>query len=373
MQHRRRHPGFGQLYRAAAGERGTDDTQGTPPGQPSLREALATRRPSAIDAPLSPVTSPRPAAQSAALATTVAGQQQAAGPSNGSQAAPPIPPPPAVAAMPAPPQRAYPMPAPGGPPPVSGFWGGDGGNVLVTQPGAMPAVPAVPAAGGGPATPAVPAVAARPETDDEYVARFMPPGMSQASPFYAMQRDAILARRAVEANPANQAAIQRQSDETNALRAAQTASMGMLTGTPQFSSGVADPAAAFQQFEQSGYTGSQALADGWLTGVGTPGWQNQATPAAPATPGGPSGPAVPATPATPARAPDPYAPPGYTPGAAAPGPATAPPPGAGTVVDTQRTQQGAPPARQPAPAPGAPPPMRPLSSYFNHLNRAAGG
>jgi len=372
MQHRRRHPGFGQLYRAAAGERGTDDSQGPPPGQPSLREALATRRPSAIDAPLSPATSPRPAAQSAALATTVAGQQQAAGPSNGSQAAPPIPSPPAAAAMPAPPQRAYPMPAPGGQPPVSGFWGGDGGNVLVTQPGAMPAGPAVPAL-GGPATPAVPAISARPETDDEYVARFMPPGMSQASPFYAMQRDAILARRAVEANPANQAAIQRQSDEANALRAAQTASMGMLTGTPQFSSGVADPAAAFQQFEQSGYTGSQALADGWLTGVGTPGWQNQATPAAPATPGGPSGPAVPATPATPASAPDPYAPPGYTPGVAAPGPASSPTPGAGTVVDTQRTQQGAPPARQPAPAPGAPPPMRPLSSYFNHLNRAAGG
>ncbi len=128
-----------------------------------------------------------------------------------------------------------------------------------------------------------------------------------------------------EQDPEWRAAQAQKGAENNAYRAAQTASMGMLTGTPQFSSGVADPAAAFERFSKSGYSGADALRDGWLTGVGTPGWQQAganvamtgmygggtATPDAPRAPATsmtapqpPSGPtpsrATPATPAQPA-------------------------------------------------------------------------
>lgn len=69
--------------------------------------------------------------------------------------------------------------------------------------------------------------------------------------------------------------MQQRSDETNALRAAQTGSMGMLQSGPM-SSGVADPAAAFERFSKSGYSGADAVRDGWLTGTGSPGWQTGA-------------------------------------------------------------------------------------------------
>jgi len=160
---------------------------------------------------------------------------------------------------------------------------------------------------------------------------------------------AAKARAEFEAEPANQAEVQRQTAEANAYRAAQTASMGALTGTPLFSSGVADPAQQFQRFAQSGYTGAQAVADGWGTGVGLPGWMGQTGYWNPLDPqgrvGAPyvnQGPIVPPPPAvaTPAVTPppemrgapvppvpppaaDPYHPPGYTPGVAA-GSAAAP-------------------------------------------------
>jgi hypothetical protein len=82
--------------------------------------------------------------------------------------------------------------------------------------------------------------------------------------------------------------MQQRSDETNALRAAQTGSMGMLQSGPM-SSGVSDPSQAFQKFLQSGYTGQQAINDGWPTGTGKPGWQNTAGYQAPLNPQGMTG------------------------------------------------------------------------------------
>jgi hypothetical protein len=111
-------------------------------------------------------------------------------------------------------------------------------------------------------------------------------GLSPESSTYDSTKNAALERQAFEADPANRAAVQQQSDQWNALRSAQTASMGALTGTPQFSSGVSDPSTAFQKFVQSGYSGSDAMRDGWLTGVGTPGWQNTAGYQAPLNPQG---------------------------------------------------------------------------------------
>jgi len=119
-------------------------------------------------------------------------------------------------------------------------------------------------------------------TDEDWAKQF--PGLGGMA--LQAQIDNAKARANYEADPANKAAVQRQSDEANALRVAQTASMGALTGTPYFSSGVSDPSTAFQKFVQSGYTGAQAMNDGWLTGVGNPGWQNTAGYQAPLNPQG---------------------------------------------------------------------------------------
>jgi len=147
-------------------------------------------------------------------------------------------------------------------------------------------------------------------------------GLVPGSMAYETNAQAMKDRAAYEADPANRAEVQRQSNESNAYRAAQTASMGMLTGTPLFSSGVADPAAAFERFSKSGYDGADAMRDGWLTGVGKPGWQQagdqvaltgmygggQAAPnSQPATPA--TTPATPVSTPSPARTVTPQAPP----------------------------------------------------------------
>lgn len=75
-----------------------------------------------------------------------------------------------------------------------------------------------------------------------------------------------------EQDPEWRAEMQRNQLGNSALRAAQTASMGMLQSGPM-SSGVADPADAFARFSASGYSGEDALRDGWLTGTGVPGWE----------------------------------------------------------------------------------------------------
>ena len=207
-----------------------------------------------------------------------------------------------------------------------------------------PAAPPPPAALASPAAQA-------PETDDEYVRRFMPPWMAPGTAAYNMQRDAILARRTYESDPANQAAVQQQSAESNALRAAQTASMGMLVSGPM-STPVSNPAETFARFAQSGYTGAQALADGWGAGTGLPGWMGQSgywnqldpqgrmgapyvnqAPLVPPPPTSATSPVPPATSSPPPLAPpappaDPYHPAGYTPGVAAQAPVApgAPPP-----------------------------------------------
>jgi len=419
MQRRGRGRHFGALYRAAAGQ-APDQTDQGDRGPSPLRDMLASRRPSAIDAPLSPDTSPRPAAESAALATAVAGQQGAAAPSNASAAAPSIPPPPAAAHVPAPPPRAYPMPAPGAAAPVSGFWGGGGPDfVTVSQPGVPAATPAV-----APAPPAAQpsrfAAAAQQYTDDmlnqgamvdtsgwsmadfqaaaaatgNYMPADVQPGSMQANIWATSQ--VSTARHPVD--PAVQA---QRAAESNALRAARTAAMGQLVSGPM-STPVSNPAEVAARFDASGYTGAQALADGWGTGTGRAGWETLPGYSAPLNPQGlmgapyagqtpaqasaPSAPAAPAAPppqsgdpyqppgytpgvaATPPAQPagaDPYAPPGYTPGVAAqpPAPTTAPPP------------QSPPPAAPPSSAvhPQATPPMRRYSSYFGGLNKAAGG
>lgn len=134
-----------------------------------------------------------------------------------------------------------------------------------------------------------------------------PPGSAQANAWASVQ---VSQAR----SPVDRDAQLRRSLEDQALMHAQTASMGMLKEGPM-SSGVANPSEVGARFAQSGYTGAQAIADGWLTGTGRAGWQdlpgytnplnpqglmgapyvNQgATPAAPA-----AGTGAPATPASP--------------------------------------------------------------------------
>lgn len=418
----RRRPGyFGALHRAAGV---------TAPGQDrtpqDFARMLAERRPPAVTSPIapSPVAPAAPAPQSAALATTVAAQQDAAAPTNGSAGAPSIPP----AVRPAPPMpapvppRAYPAPAAAGEAPVSGFWGGGQSPqvVMVTQPGAAaaPQAPAA-AASSAPSTPAAPSAfqqAIERYSDDDLNRGVMvdtstwtpadfqaavgdanfnpavigPPGSAQANAWAST-------RVSQQRHPADPAAQARAAAENNALRAAQTAAMGQLVSGPQFTTPVSNPAEVAARFAQSGYTGAQALADGWGTGTGRagweslPGWSNPLNSAG--LMGAPYVNQAPANSQTPAATPqspgaDSYAPPGYTPGVAAPpasGPLTplptagprptvwsppqtgAPPqsPPSGTVVDTQRPQASAPPPR--------PDPMKPLGSYFHQLGKAAGG
>jgi len=177
-------------------------------------------------------------------------------------------------------------------------------------------------------------------------------------------------------HPPDPAAEAQRAAENNALRAAFTASMGQLVSGPM-STPVSNPAEVAARFAQSGYTGAQALADGWGTGTGLPGWMgqsgywNQLDPqgrmGAPYVNQGPIVPPTPppvpsASPVPPVAPPpgqpgaDPYHPPGYTPGVAAnaPGaPPVPPPPGppqtvpGAPVVDTMRPRAPAPPMRQP--------------------------
>jgi len=177
-------------------------------------------------------------------------------------------------------------------------------------------------------------------------------------------------------HPPDPAAEAQRAAENNALRAAFTASMGQLTSGPM-STPVSNPAEVAARFAQSGYTGAQALADGWGTGTGLPGWMGQSGywnqldpqgrmgapyvnqgPIVPPTPP-PAPSASPVPPAAPPPAPpgaDPYHPPGYTPGVAANAlgaPPVPPPPGppptvpGAPVVDTMRPRAPAPPMRQP--------------------------
>jgi len=169
-------------------------------------------------------------------------------------------------------------------------------------------------------------------------------------------------------HPPDPAAEAQRSAENNALRAAFTASMGQLTSGPM-STPVSNPAEVAQRFWQSGYTGAQALGDGWGNGTGLPGWMGQSGYWNPLDTQGRVGapyvnqaPIVPPPPGTPVQPPvaapdaDPYHPPGYTPGVAAGAPGTppvppppAPPPtvpGA-PVVDTMRPRAPAPPMRRP--------------------------
>lgn len=152
------------------------------------------------------------------------------------------------------------------------------------------------------------------------------------------------------------AADQRRQAEGAAYRSAQTGSMGMLQSGPM-SSGVADPAAAFKQFEQSGYNGKQALSDGWLTGTGRPGWEGSAGPNS-----GPSSPVSAMYGAPPPAAPppstggDPYHPPGYTPGVAA---NTVPPPAPQPGASNGPSSMPSPPSSGPPAAGNPPQPARP--------------
>src|SRR6185295_5715830 len=366
---RRRHGRFGALYRAAAGgqDPGTEPDHG--PG--SLRDMLASRRPPAVFAPLSPETSPRPAAESAALATAVAGQQGAAAPTNTSGAAPTIPPPPAAAHIPPPPApRAYPMPIPGSPPPVSGFWGG--------APPQAPAAPAVAPVAPSPPSDAAMAAGALVDTSAWTPADFQaaaaatgnfynplavgPPGSASANVWASTQ---VSQQR----HPVDQAAQAQATAENNALRAARTAAMGQLVSRPM-STPVSNPAEVAARFDQSGYTGAQALADGWDTGTGRAGWEalpgytNQLNPQG--LMGAPYVNQTPAQASAPAAAPAAQPP---APGPVTPRPEVGPPPGASPtpaqmspapVVDTHTPLAGAPPER-PAGAtqpPAAQPPMR---------------
>jgi hypothetical protein len=83
-----------------------------------------------------------------------------------------------------------------------------------------------------------------------------------------------------------QAAAAQRNQETNAYQIARDAALGMMVPGSVGANGVdygkpvADPSAAGRAFVSSGYTGQQALADGWGTGIGAPGWQQPAMPPA---------------------------------------------------------------------------------------------
>lgn len=115
-----------------------------------------------------------------------------------------------------------------------------------------------------------------PRSDDEIMAWLASPGGplragTEITPqMIAQYRDSGQADAGMDA-----LALRRQAEDA-AYRAAQTGSMGMLVDGPM-SSGVADPAAAFKQFVGSGYSGSDALRDGWLVGTGVQGWASPNT------------------------------------------------------------------------------------------------
>lgn len=85
---------------------------------------------------------------------------------------------------------------------------------------------------------------------------------------------------ALQNNPANAQAMAQRQQQDNAYQISRDAALGMMTPGSYGANGVdygkaqADPSAALNAFLGSGYTGQQALQDGWATGVGSPGWQN---------------------------------------------------------------------------------------------------
>lgn len=115
-----------------------------------------------------------------------------------------------------------------------------------------------------------------------------PPGYVPGTMAYDIWKQTMAAHDVANQDPAHVAAMQQQAQQINAYRSAQDASIGMMQTGP-YSGGlsqVPDPSTAFQKFVQSGYTPQQAQADGWGTGVGTPGWQNTAGYQAPLNPQG---------------------------------------------------------------------------------------
>ncbi len=106
------------------------------------------------------------------------------------------------------------------------------------------------------------------------------------SPYSQLPSDpaAAAARRAQfisnQSDPQYQAAATQRNQETNAYQTARDGALGMMNpgsiganGT-DYGKAQADPSAALNQFLGSGYTGQQALQDGWGKGVGAPGWQS---------------------------------------------------------------------------------------------------
>jgi len=203
-------------------------------------------------------------------------------------------------------------------------------------------------------------------SDDEILAWLVSPnsplrpGTEVTPDIVARYRDTGTADQQMDAQ------AKRVAAENAAYRAAQTASMGALVEGPM-SSGVADPAAAFQQFVQSGYTGADALRDGWLTGRGRTGWEPTA--AASSEPQSPVsamyGPTPSAPPAPAQSSPAPYSPPPPAPAPSQPSP---PPAAAANTIPPPATQPGAssgpssmpaPPSTQQPTSQKAPQPSRP--------------
>lgn len=169
------------------------------------------------------------------------------------------------------------------------------------QPGATSGGPAPLAPPVAPPTPAPPAPYTNfgGMTTDDYFNNYAvtadrndPRMQEEARSFIALQN-----------NPANAQAMAQRQQQDNAYQIARDASLGMMMpgsygadGT-DYGRAVADPSAALNAFINSGYTGQQALADGWATGVGAPGWQT-ASPSQGGAGGSPA-PAVPPPAATP--------------------------------------------------------------------------
>jgi hypothetical protein len=102
-----------------------------------------------------------------------------------------------------------------------------------------------------------------------------PPGIDRMSWGAALTRQIQRS-----ADPAGfDAQQQAQVQSRNAYQIARDAAQGqMLPGSfgangVDYGQAQADPSAALRAFDASGYTEQQALADGWGTGVGTPGWE----------------------------------------------------------------------------------------------------
>jgi hypothetical protein len=129
-------------------------------------------------------------------------------------------------------------------------------------PAAAPAAPS-PLAPPAPAVPTPTSLAPPPAAAPEVTSLAPPP----AAP-------APMAAPAPAPAPEDPAMAARQQQD-RAYQIARDAALGMMQSGP-YSGGlkqVSDPSAALAAFDNSGYNGQQALADGWLTGVGKAGWQ----------------------------------------------------------------------------------------------------